>query len=262
MVLAALCRGVVDYAGMFPPAKLALIDAMECYARYRRGDDAWMLNRFVIAAHDLEGFAREASHHVPGGETWPLSVVCRSLDDIEHACGWRSDVAVVESVETKVAPTGGLGCELFIELPLPAGSKELRAIKDRSAMLKIRLGGDKPDSIPTSSRLAQVLSTCAELDLPWKATAGLHHALRSETHGFLNLLLGAAFAHADGSVAELEALLDETNPRAFDFENGSASWREHHFGLDQIATTRAFFLSFGSCSFEEPTESLKGLGLR
>ena len=33
MALVALCRGVVDYAGTFPPAKLALSEAIERYAQ-------------------------------------------------------------------------------------------------------------------------------------------------------------------------------------------------------------------------------------
>ncbi len=103
-VLTALCRGVVDYAGTFPPATLTLSEAIERYARYRSGDDAWMLHRFVVSAHDLEAFAQKA----PGptaGVRWPLSVVCAEPEDIERACAWQSDAAVVESLEVKAIAT-------------------------------------------------------------------------------------------------------------------------------------------------------------
>ncbi len=46
--LRALLEGIVDYAGLFPPAGLALEQALENHAAYMRGEDAWMLGRFVL----------------------------------------------------------------------------------------------------------------------------------------------------------------------------------------------------------------------
>ena len=132
---------------------------------------------------------------------------------------------------------------------------ELRSLKEQNAMLKIRLGGERPESTPTSSTLARVLSSCAELGLPWKATAGLHQAMRSESHGFVNLLLAAALAHAGGSVNELEALLDETDAAAFGFDGGHVSWRDYRLDVATISDGRRLLRSFGSCAFEEPVES-------
>src|SRR5262249_48559888 len=45
--LRALLTGVIDYAGMFPPAKLPLEEAIRNYARYRKEPEGWMLGRFV-----------------------------------------------------------------------------------------------------------------------------------------------------------------------------------------------------------------------
>jgi len=152
--LVALCRCVVDYAGTFPPAKLALTEAIEGYARYRSGDDAWMLHRFVVSAHDLEVFAQKAPGPTAGAR-WPLSVVCAEPEDIERARAWRSDAGVVESLEVKatapVAPLTPLkmsGCELFVERRLPherVDLAELQSLKERNAMLKIRLPGERPE---------------------------------------------------------------------------------------------------------------------
>ena len=259
-VLTALCRGVVDYAGTFPPATLALSEAIERYARYRSGDDAWMLHRFVVSARDLEAFARIAPEFT-GGARWPLSVVCVEPEDIERACAWQSDAAVVESLEVKaIAPLDLL--EIFVERPLPVDLTELQSLKEKNAMLKIRLGGERPDSTPESSMLARALSSCAELSLPLKATAGLHHAVRSQSHGFVNFLLAATMAHAGGNVTELEALLDETDATAFGFEDGHAFWRDYRFDVATISDARRMLRSFGSCSFEEPRSSLEGLSLR
>ena len=153
-------------------------------------------------------------------------------------------------------------CELFVERPLPVEFAELQSLREKNAMLKIRRGGERPESMPTSSTLARVLSSCAELGLPLKATAGLHQAVRFESHGFVNLLLAATLAHAGGSPAVLEANLDETDATAFVFESGHLSWRDYRFDVATISDARRLLRSFGSCSFEAPLESLEGLGPR
>ncbi len=49
----AFLTGLIDYAGLFPPAELALEPALDLYGRYRTGADAWMLGRFLIPAARL-----------------------------------------------------------------------------------------------------------------------------------------------------------------------------------------------------------------
>src|SRR5579871_4947635 len=51
--LRALLAGVIDYAGLFPPAKLPLDRAVRHYARYRTEPEGWMLGRFVCPASRL-----------------------------------------------------------------------------------------------------------------------------------------------------------------------------------------------------------------
>ncbi len=256
---AALCGGVVDYAGVFPPAQLDLADAVERYARYRSGTDAWMLNRFIISARDLSAFEVEASRHEADWR-WPLSVVCGRAEDAERAGAWRSELATVESLEAKAStPLPELDCEVFVEHPLRVSREELELLGKRNAMLKIRLGGE---STPTSSAVARILFLCAELGIPLKATAGLHQALRSESHGFLNLLLAATLARRGGQLDTIRALVDETDATALGFDADCVTWRGHRFDVDAIADARHLLRSFGSCSFDEPLESLAALGFR
>jgi hypothetical protein len=86
-----------------------------------------------------------------------------------------------------------------------------------------------------------------DLELPFKATAGLHHPVRSEhEHGFLNFLTAADLAAAGADEAELRDVLAATDAAALG--TGSAKGRE-------------LFVSIGSCSFSEPVEDLQGLGL-
>ena len=46
-------EGVIDYAGLFPPASLATGPAIKAYADARGGADSWMLGRFVCSASRL-----------------------------------------------------------------------------------------------------------------------------------------------------------------------------------------------------------------
>jgi hypothetical protein len=49
----AFLSGLIDYAGLFPPARLDLDEAIRAYSRYRREGDAWMLGRFIVPAARL-----------------------------------------------------------------------------------------------------------------------------------------------------------------------------------------------------------------
>src|SRR5436305_3553099 len=43
----AFLAGIIDYAGLFPPAQLPLDEAIRRYARYRTEPESWMMGRFV-----------------------------------------------------------------------------------------------------------------------------------------------------------------------------------------------------------------------
>lgn len=52
--LKAFMSGIIDYAGLFPPADLPLETAIHNYAKYRKNEDSWMLSRFIIPSIRLE----------------------------------------------------------------------------------------------------------------------------------------------------------------------------------------------------------------
>ena len=43
-------RGVIDYAGLFPPAQLGMSAAVNAYDEYRHSADKDLLGRFVVPA--------------------------------------------------------------------------------------------------------------------------------------------------------------------------------------------------------------------
>ena len=171
----------------------------------------------------------------------------------------------VETLETKSARRLSL-LPTYCDAPI-------EQISD--AFAKVRTGGLTPDAIPSSEQLADFLLAAAARKLPFKATAGLHHPVRSvraltyapdspraTMHGFLNVFAAAAFAWHGAERIALIDLLNETDADAFGLTSKTLEWRGLHLSAEQIADARRNFAhSFGSCSFEEPIGDLRALEL-
>jgi hypothetical protein len=232
--LHTLLRGLIDYAGMFPPASLDFAAAVRNYAAYREGEHAWMLGRFIVPAAQLDQV----------DPTWPVSVLGMPPRRVE-VCELKADRAAVA-----VTPDAAL---TYFEIPLTDDPAPLAAIGARA---KIRMGGAVT---PSASEVARFLRSCAVARVAFKATAGLHHPIRhASVHGFVNLWLAAALAwRAEDPMATLE----EVSPAAFHFEDGGVAWHDHRVSAAAMRVLRSdFAISFGSCSFEEPIAGLRELG--
>ena len=98
----ALLAGLVDYAGLFPPAALSMDDAVAEYARWRRSPEAWMLGRFVLPAARLAELGRAADAHLPesGGRASPGGSARSSERDV------HGDSSLVTVVQPRAAPGG------------------------------------------------------------------------------------------------------------------------------------------------------------
>jgi hypothetical protein len=85
-----------------------------------------------------------------------------------------------------------------------------------------------------------------------KATAGLHHPMRrGSEHGFLNLLCAAV--HAGHGVEAVRELLEEESLDALPLSSLTA---------EEVRSTRErLFKGFGSCSWREPVDDLRALGM-
>jgi hypothetical protein len=124
--------------------------------------------------------------------------------------------------------------------------------------LKLRTGGTEGDAFPPAAELAGCLAAALDRELPFKCTAGLHHAVRHrdpvtgfEHHGFLNVLLGTRADLDGGSAADVAALLDLTD----------AEQLLEAADPETLRSTRRWFTSFGSCSVAHPVADLTRLGL-
>lgn len=135
---------------------------------------------------------------------------------------------------------------------------------------KLRAGGLTASSFPTVDEVAAIVAVCRDYNLCWKATAGLHHAVRqyraevgTHMHGFLNLLAATVVARSSNlSQREIAAILAEEDAARFAFSDQELCWGDHRADLLQIDRGRKRgIMSLGSCSFDEPREDLMQLGL-
>ena len=80
-------------------------------------------------------------------------------------------------------------------------------------------------------------------------------------HGFLNVILAATLLYSGGAAGEALHMLEEEDPAAWRATPDAVRSRASQWDADQLRTVREkFFMSFGSCSFEEPIRDLEVLG--
>ena len=292
--LAALLERAVDYAGLFPPAKLGMEAAIRAYADYRADPDAWMLGRFVVPASRLEEFEQEGAALLPGSaaSSWALSALVGADVELDaHSIerfndrhrSVRHGAVHVDTVELKAASLDDVrradefvgGFDAFIEVPVADDPEPLiAAIAGIGAKAKIRTGGVTPDAIPQAPHVVRFLRRCVQQDVAFKATAGLHHPIRAEyplayepgaprgvLYGFLNVLLAAAFVRLGRDDATALQLLLEQDASAIRVAGDGVEWQGHAISAEQLRAARHDAVAFGSCSFREPVDELRSLGI-
>lgn len=293
-VMDTLLGGLVDYAGLFPPAALAMPEAVACYARYAKGLHRATLGRFVLPVARLDEFAVAADPFLPRPKApdaspppWRLSVLA-GAHDVEALAAfnaWEEGRALIDTVEARaespaeiaaIATTLGSMYTVFVEVPVRVDPTQvLREVKRQGLRAKIRTGGVTPDAFPTPGEVLRFLDGCAKLDLPFKATAGLHHPIRGEypltyapdsvrgtMHGFLNVFLASLLLRKKVPAADVAPLLDERDAAAIAVTDDGITWGGRRLSLQDVTEARAGFAgSFGSCSFEEPLQDLTSLKL-
>jgi len=288
-IVEILLQHLIDYAGLFPPAALDMWQAVANYDAHARSEHAWILGRLIVPAARLSEF-EDALRQVPSAtpNPWRLSVLVGtdSAADFERIAKFNEvGCAIVESVEAKtgapeevnrLAATAPRNLCVYCEVPLNGREGDcIAAIAECELRAKIRTGGETADKFPDAAQVIEFMRACVDVGVPFKATAGLHHPLRSVhrltyqadspsalMHGFLNVFLAAAFLRSGMPPQIAAELLDERSAEAIHFAEDEIVWREHHLNRDEIAAARqGFAISFGSCSFTEPIDDLQSLGL-
>lgn len=111
-------EGIIDYAGLFPPADLPLAQAVADYVRYWQGPDSWMLSRFIVPAARLRELAEFRDAVAPIAPL-RLSVLGRGGSDVQDFLNnVRSDITDFERLAQTLPD--GVKVENY-EVKLPAG---------------------------------------------------------------------------------------------------------------------------------------------
>ncbi|WP_319463483.1 hypothetical protein [Micromonospora sp. RTP1Z1] len=287
-----LFAGLVDDAAVFPPGSAALSDAVVAHRRHRTAWYAGLVGPLLVPASTLPALAAE----LDPGERIVVGVIADvPIDQLERVLAeadrritvWQIEAAVAKRGEdplpglaelTELArraagsrpdgwPAGEGGrppsLDVYAEIPLTFGlTGALDTVAQARAgglpvAAKFRTGGLAAELFPTPVELAAVICACRDRRLPFKLTAGLHHAVRHrdpETgfthHGFVNVLAAVLAATGGAEVDSVAELLAATDPVRLG-ERARA---------DRDAE-RPLWIGYGSCSIEEPLTDLIRLGL-
>jgi len=298
--LRVLLTHSIDYAGMFPPCSLGLEPALKNQAEYVQSSDAWMLGAFVLPVQQFDATRQllsqfDAQHPLRvaalGPKTASANAFLEALDDADAAIRSLSRHNVdlismshlemlmpekVDGASLKEAKSILGDLPVFWEAPPDRAEQTIELLAEFNSDAdsatfgyKLRTGGVTADAFPTSLQIAKALVTPATHQLPIKFTAGLHHPLRqyreevqTKMHGFLNVF-GAAVLAAEHQwdVNQTAIMLEDENVDSFSFTDDFFAWREWRIDIKRLQYRRRFVVSFGSCSFDEPREDLRALGL-
>ena len=277
----SLLEGLIDYAGLYPPAALDMRSAVRNYLSYSQSAHAATLGRFVLNMERLSELREAAGDSL---RSMKLSVIASPNADCAGLSQLLSDGSTVDMIEFKTDQPPEIrhlsrsipaGMTAYFEIPICGdASAALEAIAAAGARAKLRMGGVVAEAFPGTQVVAKMLHALAVRRIPFKATAGLHHPIRSwhpftaerdgaagMMHGFVNLCCAAALLHFGGEAGEARRVLDEEDPCAWQVAQDAIDWRSYHWSTEQLrAVRRQFLISFGSCSFVEPMHDLEALG--
>ena len=274
----ALLSGLIDYAGLFPPASLDMASAAQEFRSARTGPDRWVIHRFLCPAGRLEELAATIARTMRSGEQpWAVGLIVdgplgrsiaagqafeaemapgASISAVEAELASETDLldADVSGAVTRIADAAAtIGdatmayCEISFsgDFAVAIAAISHVASTGRRVAAKIRCGGVEAGAVPSSATLATALVAAASRSLPLKATAGLHHPIRQmdpdlgvETHGFLNLAVAIHLAIDGVSVDVVAAALDNTDPAAFVLGASALRWRDHQISSRRLQKQR------------------------
>jgi hypothetical protein len=270
----ALFERLIDDAALFPPGNAPMSEAVPAHLDLRTSPLDAIVGPFLCPATRLP----ELSSILPDGRTLEVGlIVDTGLDGIAATLtAARTDDRLRTAIVEVAVPSGtdlaagarravdevertAPDVRLHVELPRSAGWQDaLDVLAGAGRGAKFRTGGLAPELFPTDAELATFIAVCRDRSVPFKCTAGLHHAVRYTDpatgfrhHGVLNIVVATARAVAGDAV---EDALAEERP-------GVLADEARAIDPSTAVATRALFASYGSCSVEEPVADLRMLGL-
>ncbi|HVQ88332.1 MAG TPA: hypothetical protein VMT88_09120 [Actinomycetes bacterium] len=264
-----LVSALIDDAAVFPPGNAPLKEAVQAHYGYRDSRYEELVGPLLVPASGVESL-REL---VDPNQYLSLGVIGDTgLEGLIAARNAVQDDAWIEVNQFELrlsdsADVVGRLRQLLQSLPFTAPTYiELSPTSDIEAAMaalaedgveraKFRCG---PDTVPSSEQLARFIHAAATHSVPFKLTAGLHHALpyndastRVRQHGFINTLAATWEALIGGERTAVAELLDSDDAQLLLNVLADAD----------VGRLRSVYRSFGSCSIAEPYEELLHLGL-
>lgn len=283
-----LMAGIIDYAGLFPPAELSLEKALKNYINYIKSSDNWMLSKFIIPAGLLYQVT-ELLVEVDDKLRFSV-IISNSEKDLENIIHLKNSLKGIDVLSLEIKPQVMLenlinkfdfirsninkNIQIFVESNVNPDYdliEKLTMFKNENIYIgyKLRTGGVTQESFPSVDLVASVIKSCAENKIPFKATAGLHHpfthfntTVNIKMYGFINVFTAGIFAMKYNlNATELMNIIQDENPNNFIFKDNLV-WKNYEISSDEISEIRRnYFTTFGSCSFDEPREDLRNLKL-
>jgi hypothetical protein len=264
--------GLLDDAAVFPPGNAPLPEAVDAHRRHRIASYGDLVGPLVLPASALDELTVAVGDGPPftivvtapaGPEQIPEVLEAATRLPIEIAAlevAVPAEMSVPSLLEALERGVRDEAIDVYVEVPRDDRREPLLAALAGRYRAKLRTGGMRADMYPGEDELASAICAAVAAWVPFKATAGLHHAVRNtdptthfEQHGFLNLLLATAIAVDGGSVDDVRAVLAERDGTAL-------ATRVRKLG-DAPTAARTRFTSFGTCSIAEPVQELTALGL-
>jgi hypothetical protein len=269
----ALLAALVDDAGLFPPERLPMDRALARHRADAAGAHPVLTHRFLCAAGRLTDLRSELTDEAlrlglivdagPAGVAGAVTAVRTEprlrLETVEVAL---PATHVAGAARAHVPGFAAVDAPVFVELPRASGWRAaLETVTAAGVGAKVRCGGLDAAMFPSAAELAAMITALVAAGVPWKATAGLHHAVRHrdprtgfDNHGFLNLLVAVSRAVDGGTEGDVAAALA--------IDSGSALAAEVRAAGDAVgARARRSLVAYGSCSTSEPIADLDALGL-
>ncbi|MBD8605434.1 hypothetical protein IFT73_01090 [Aeromicrobium sp. CFBP 8757] len=258
-----LFLGLCDDAALFPPGNAPLGRALSEHLEHLDSGHADLVGPFVFPIPRLRELTTpprpiRLSLTAPGGPG-TVRAALEQVSGIDGLTVVAVEVALPEGASPdELAPLGLLDGSIDVHVEIPRDARRLRVldvVADLGARAKLRTGGVTAEAHPDEAELADVIQEASRRGVAFKATAGLHHAVRNtgrdnrfEQHGYLNVLLAAQSAAEGAGPDELAALLANR-------DSGDIVSR-----IARVSAPRSL-LSFGTCSIQEPLDDLTALGL-
>ncbi|WP_308202869.1 hypothetical protein [Crossiella sp. SN42] len=278
-----LLARLVDDAALFPPGNAPMADALRNHLQARTESWSGVVGLFLCNASRLPELITELIKIKPVKPVGLSLVIDTGLSAVPKAISIvesRTELLALRMVEMpapsevddvwleRVSEFVPEDVIRVIEPRRPSQNTEagtssewldsVRRVAEHGSWPKLRCGGQTPEAFPSVDEVADFLTVASTTGVPFKATAGLHNALRhrdEETgfnhHGFLNLLVATARTLSGKDAREA---LTSDDPEALAAEAKALPEAAAH-------AVRGVFASYGSCSLTEPVEDLEGLGL-